>query len=1312
MIRNSKKFISMITSAMLLSGIVFTSLSSYEAKADTIISVNESEDYDNGVLSILDDDEDVESYSAIDYGLCDNVKSGTILHAWCWSFNSIKENLKDIAEAGFTTVQTSPANECLRGDNGGMCIWNESGGGKWEYHYQPTDWKIGNYQLGTRDDFIDLCNEADKYGVKIIVDVLPNHTTTVRGAVSQELKNAAGGEDLLYHWEGFNSISQWENRFYCTNGAVLGLPDVCTENPGFQKYYLNYLNDLIDCGVDGFRYDTAKHIGLPDDPQDGLPKSKGWKNNFWPVALGQESVDGVSLHNKDKMFIYGEVLQSSGSRDGAYGQIMNLTASGYGYTLRDAIGAKNFSKNNLMNWGNAAGASKLVTWVESHDTYCNKGESVGLSDWDIRMCWAVIAARKDGTPLFYSRPDGSNGWSNRWGNNRMGAKGNDQFKDPEVAAVNKFRNAMVGENENLENYKGSNQILAIERGNKGVTIINLGSEVSLNGQQTKLKDGTYQDQVSGGEFVVSGGKFTSGSLKGGKITVLYDAKVSPKVSASEESKVFDTESISVTLNCSNVSKAEYSINGGSKTTFTNGKVLELGKDLENGESVTLTLYGYGDEGTTEATYTYKKIIATYEAGCLYADKVSGWGEMCAYVYDESTGTAKKIEEWPGVKMSYDSESGRYYYKLPAEYQTGNTKVIFTDGNNQYPASRQPGESFVVGKAMKFDGSKIEIKEPSNQDEELVAGNISTDKKSPQDVNTKIKISTEEATGGSGSYTYQYEVDGEIIKEYSTSKYVYWTPEEAGTYTIKVTTKDSKGNKDSKEMKYTIKEVVVTELEFVEYSASPNSVKVDEEVELFAEATGEGTIKYKFVVSKDGEEVYSRSYKTTTTASWTPEEAGEYEITFYAKDDNNEIEKTITYNVSNNVVLKIDKFGTNVDSPAEIGTNIKLGAQATGKGTIKYRFVVINENGVNVYTKAYSTANTAIWTPKEAGTYTLICKVKDESGKELTSKTYNYVVNGSKLVLNSFKTSLESPQEVGTTIKLGAAAEGTGKLRYRYVVLKDGKNVYTRAYSTQHTAKWTPKSEGVYKLVCKVKDETGKEVSKTIDEFVVEEAKELKIQSIKTSLASPQTVGTSIKITATAKSLSGSDISYKFTVYEGEAGWKSLKSFSADNTAVWKPSTSGKAYIWVEAKDTKGNRVTEFIEYQVESKATRVEQTNKSITYTGKWVGVKDTNASANGYRYTNEEGASLSFKFTGSGISIIAPTSNTKGVAMVTIDGQLYEVDLYSTTAEDKKVVFTKTGLGSGDHTITIESIGVKNINSKNTVIAIDAFDILDGTIK
>ena len=108
------------------------------------------------------------------YGLTENIEDGAILHCWCWSFDTIKENMADIAAAGFTSIQTSPANECNDTHPNMKLMGSDTVNGTdgcWWWHYQPTDWKIGNYQLGTRDDFEAMCDEADKYGIKVIVDV-------------------------------------------------------------------------------------------------------------------------------------------------------------------------------------------------------------------------------------------------------------------------------------------------------------------------------------------------------------------------------------------------------------------------------------------------------------------------------------------------------------------------------------------------------------------------------------------------------------------------------------------------------------------------------------------------------------------------------------------------------------------------------------------------------------------------------------------------------------------------------------------------------------------------------------------------------------------------------------------------------------------------------------------------------------------------------------------------------------------------------------------------------------------------------------
>ncbi len=440
-----------------------------------------------------------------------------ILHAWSWSFDTIAANMKDIAEAGYTYVQTSPANTCLVGEDGGMALFSQPGDsvkGKWYYHYQPIDWKVGNYQLGDRDAFKAMADSAMKYGVKIIVDVLPNHTAMDDTKVLPGLDNAVGGHGNLYHANGRTPITKWNDRYECTTGEMGGLPDVNTENPDFQYYYLQYVNDLINLGARGFRYDTAKHIGLPSDPLD----ARSTRNNFWDVATGREAAKGLSLLMPDSLFIYGEVLQDKNVKEEEYAEYIDQTASGYGHTLREALNAHNADAVDLVNWQHPVDASKLVTWVESHDTYCNAHESASMPDELVRQGWVFLTARKGGTPLFYSRPANSTR-QNYWGDNRIGHKGNDEFKHPEVAAVNRFRRAMAGEPENIiSTNKG--QVVAVERGDKGVALINIAEDKQKLSLPTTLPDGEYTDAVHNLTFKVKKGQL-SGSLPGLSSVVLY-----------------------------------------------------------------------------------------------------------------------------------------------------------------------------------------------------------------------------------------------------------------------------------------------------------------------------------------------------------------------------------------------------------------------------------------------------------------------------------------------------------------------------------------------------------------------------------------------------------------------------------------------------------------------------------------------------------------------------------------------------------------------------------------------------------------------
>ncbi len=436
-----------------------------------------------------------------EYELSPQIDTGTILHAWCWSFNTIKANLKDIAEAGYTAVQTSPISECKVGDNGGMQLQDADGStnnGKWYYHYQPTNYKIGNYQLGTEEEFKELCSEAKKYGIKIIVDAVVNHMTSDINAISPEVFEVT---DQLFHNNG--EVTNYNDRKEVTQGDLLGLKDLNTQDEKLQKYIQSYLRQCVEDGASGFRYDAAKHIELDSDPEE-------YASNYWNMIL-----------DNGAQFQYGEILQGGSDRINSYSEIIHVTATSYGQFIRDAIGSMNLSTASLTDYGvNGTDPGRLVTWVESHDNYCNDGTWSQLTEEDIKHGWAIIAARSGGTPLFFSRPAGSD-LENQWGNNKIGEAGSDFYKSAEVAEVNKFRNHMIGLDETLSNPMDNEEVMMIERGDKGAVIVSVSSDkIELKDVKSVLADGLYKDKVSGEEFTVSGGKI-SGTLKPNAIVVLY-----------------------------------------------------------------------------------------------------------------------------------------------------------------------------------------------------------------------------------------------------------------------------------------------------------------------------------------------------------------------------------------------------------------------------------------------------------------------------------------------------------------------------------------------------------------------------------------------------------------------------------------------------------------------------------------------------------------------------------------------------------------------------------------------------------------------
>lgn len=415
-----------------------------------------------------------------------NAKDGVIFHAFDWSFSTIQNELPNIAAAGYKSIQVSPVQGTKEASTDPS---------KWWLLYQPTNESVGNSQLGTYTQFSTLCSEAKKYGIGIIVDVVMNHMANNGNADQLAPQVESDFQDRsLYHNRG--QCNNYNNRELITQECIgnPGEPDLDTQSSAVQSKAITFLNQCIDAGASGFRFDAAKHI----ETDLGQDANQPWSGRYWENVLG-------SLHNKSSLYIYGEVLQD-GTVDNisAYESFMDVTASSYGYNLRDAITSNDLSKANNMGGLNP---KNCVDFVETHDNY-EDNVSSSLKDWQRKLGWAIVASRAGSTPLFFDRPTGS-----------IGSEGDGLWKDADVVAVNKFHNAMIGQNEYLR-WTNNNQTMLIDRGTAGTVIVNAGGSTYLN-TATNLANGTYTNHgTANATLTVSNGQMT-GNIPANSIVVLY-----------------------------------------------------------------------------------------------------------------------------------------------------------------------------------------------------------------------------------------------------------------------------------------------------------------------------------------------------------------------------------------------------------------------------------------------------------------------------------------------------------------------------------------------------------------------------------------------------------------------------------------------------------------------------------------------------------------------------------------------------------------------------------------------------------------------
>ena len=640
----------------------------------------------------------------------DDIRGSAVLHCFNWTYNNIRTNLADIAAAGYTAVQTSPVQQ----HKDYMGTGNYSYTGQWWKLYQPLSISIapeGTSYLGSPDDLEDLCTAADTYGIKVIVDIVANHMAnngTDGGTFAKLSPNVEADlqDEDYYHTDA--SYYNDSSRYNLTQ-RHMNMPDLKTQDEYIQERFLQLLKDCVDLGVDGFRFDAAKHIELPTD-------SASFRGNFWPYVT-----NGIRAYAPD-VYIYGEILGSAGTDISNYTAYMDVTDNQVGTDARNGVVSNSASTLAKSAYNKNAGATKSVLWAESHDDYTHN-LSTNVTDAQIVNTWAIIGARADAMALYLARP-----------NDIMGAASSDEtWKSDEVAEVNKFKNFFDGTGEYLSS---TGKAAYIERGTKGVVISKLDGAGAVSLTAHSMTSGYYIDQITGNVFtvangVISGvvgesgvavvynpdGDFTSSTtappiptittnpstinvyftdaLGWGAANVYYWGSTSDPQWPGNAMTVYETNSYGQKVYKASVPANVTGIifNGGGKQT------VDITDDIENGtqwytngemDGANYKVTKVADpiiEGTTAAKTTVPgtTVPGTTVPGTttpattinVYFTDAQGWGTANVYYWGTSSDP-----QWPGSAMSvYETNSyGQKVYK--ATIPAGATGVIFNGNNKQ------------------------------------------------------------------------------------------------------------------------------------------------------------------------------------------------------------------------------------------------------------------------------------------------------------------------------------------------------------------------------------------------------------------------------------------------------------------------------------------------------------------------------------------------------------------------------------------------------------------------------------------------------
>ena len=991
--------------------------------------------------------------------------------------------------------------------HGAIC---SSGFKHYPYHgYYALDYTEVDANMGTAEDLHEFIDTAHEHGIRVVFDVVMNHSGYPDGYTIAEYYGAdspllnsgwqktyfgmdesslsfeydysslKGENGILKYGDTWNSswfTTAWQRMvqgrygsgyteqegasltacsgglpdFKTESGSQLGIPDILSKKwskegrlsektketqamlsacgygstATVKQYLVAWLANWVrEYGVDGYRCDTAKHVGIDcwADLKSQCVKALNewrknnsdkecskWTDDFW--MTGEVFDQGLSMN-------YGGTDYTQG-----FDSLINFT---FKEKEESSVSDLDAIFSEYATYARSSEKGDPLSYISSHDKGIGKrsakaGTSLLLLPGGVQTYYGDETGREGGreeqswrTNMNWSSMNKEilSNWQKigrfRRGHISVGAGTHKKLADSPYTFSRTYKGkATIGATKETA-YEDSVVVSLPEKA--GTYDITVGSAFT---------DGTeVTDEYSGETYTVSGGKVSGVKCDSNGVILLgIPAETTPKAKVSAtvtdgtmEDGVYTSDEITVTLKTDSVSDAAYAINDGEKVKFDGTATVTFGADTAYDEETTIKVTGTStlDKSEVSKTFTYKRssepTIGVSATGLyIRVNKADFDKAPQIYVYSADAAQTTISAAWPGDEMKLDGD----YYVYSNDKITSQVRAIIHS-----PAWRSV---------------------PDMKDPDPVEGAVELDKSTS--TFKKIQIASE--TDETGKVTLKFVDDSD--KELKT---IYRSGKVGDSYSFKVPTSLSK----------------------------PSGYDVNSGQDTVVKGTFEAketTVTIKYHKSTEAEATATPAATATPTATPT------------AKPTATPTEKPTAEPTATPKPISVELTKTSPKGTHYAGEKITLTASATcASGTCKYQFVIEDQHGVDAGSRKYSVKNTHSWTPASAGVYSVTIFAKDAETLDIdTINEQIVVVKAPKLKVKSF--SVKRTKKLTYKIT-GAAKAGTKRsYQYKFATQFNGKTTVQKNYSSTKTKTLKFKKAGTYTFIMYIKDSSGNVVKKT------------------------------------------------------------------------------------------------------------------------------------------------------------------------------------------------------------------------------------------